>query len=73
MVVRPFGSLSKVYFYVHLRMERDFPKEIVVYFILVFSYSKISKLLGSNKSNYGSDYRAGTLTKHSVVQWKTFF
>jgi hypothetical protein len=42
--------------------ERDFPKEIVVYFILVlylvFSYSKIIKLLGSNKSNYGSDYRA---------------
>ena len=37
--------------------ERDFPKEIVVYFILVFSYSKIIKLLGSNKSNYGSDYR----------------
>ena len=32
-------------------------KEIVVYFILVFSYSKIIKLLGSNKSNYGSDYR----------------
>ena len=37
--------------------ERDFPKEIVVYMLLVFSYSKIIKLLGSNKSNYGSDYR----------------
>ena len=37
--------------------ERDFPIEILVYFILVFSYSKIIKLLGSNKSNYGSDYR----------------
>ena len=30
---------------------------IVVDMLLVFSYSKLIKLLGSNKSNYGGEYR----------------
>ena len=58
LVVRPFGSLSKVYFYVHLRMGKGLSqRDCCLFFILVFSYSKIIKLLGSNKSNYGGDYR----------------
>ena len=59
LVVRPFGSLSKVYFYVHLRLGKGLSqRDCCLFFILVFSYPKIIKLLGSNKSKYGSDYRA---------------
>ena len=70
LVVRPFGSCCRRFTSTCIyAWERDFPKEIVVYFILVFSYSKIVKLLGSNKSNYGSDYREGLCGLACVGGW----
>ena len=58
MVVRHFGSLSKVYFYVHLRMRKGISQRDCYLSYISIWLPQIIKSLGSNKSNYGSDHRA---------------